>query len=229
MSKLINNLPIDTQDIEEGLDRKQLNFLRQRFLQINQTRFERSCQSLTERQQQFLTLIPLLFHVNHPLLPGYISNQVPCGVMHYLPQKYEIQLAKGFARSFHCPKELAIKQPSIDALFVMGSPGTIAQNEISDLDLWICHRIDLSREQCELLQHKADLLTDWAKKNIHLTLHCFLMQSDAFKTEKNLSFNSEASGTAQYYLLLDEFYRTALWLAGKVPLWWFVPAEREKD
>lgn len=229
MSKLINNLPIDTQDIEEGLDRKQLNFLRQRFLQINQTRFERSCQSLTERQQQFLTLLPLLFHVNHPLLPGYLSNQVPCGVMHYLPQKHEIQLAKSLARSFHFPKELAIKQPAIDALFVMGSPGTIAQNEISDLDLWICHKIDLPREKCELLQHKADLLTDWANKNIHLTLHCFLMQSDAFKAEKNLDFNSEASGTAQYYLLLDEFYRTALWLAGKVPLWWFVPAERESD
>jgi adenylate cyclase, class 1 len=229
MSKLINNLPIDTRNIEEGLDRKQLNFLRQRFLQINQTRFERSCQSLTDRQQQFLTLLPLLFHVNHPLLPGYLSNQVPCGVIHYQPQKNEIQLAKTFARSFHFPKELTIKQPAIDALFVMGSPGTIAQNEISDLDLWICHKIDLSSEKCQLLQHKADLLTEWANKNIHLTLHCFLMQSDAFKTEKNLAFNSEASGTAQYYLLLDEFYRTALWLAGKVPLWWFVPAEREKD
>ena len=57
MLKLINNLPIDTQHIEEGIDRKQLNVLRQRFLQINQTRFDRSMQALTERQQQFLKLI----------------------------------------------------------------------------------------------------------------------------------------------------------------------------
>src|SRR5690606_4082242 len=39
----------------------------------------------------------------------------------------------------------------------------------------------------------------------------------------------EASGSAQHFLLLDEFYRTALWLAGKVPLWWFVPASQERD
>ncbi len=229
MSKPINNLPIDTQQIEEGLDRKQLHHLRQRFLQINQIRFERSCQALTQRQQQFLQLLPLLFHVNHPLLPGYLSHQVPCGVMHYQPQKIDIQLAKTFARSFHFPKELAVKELAIDALFVMGSPGTIAQNETSDLDIWICHQADLSPDKCQLLEHKADLLTEWAANHIHLNVHCFLMQSDAFKTEKPLAFNSEASGTAQYYLLLDEFYRTALWLAGKIPLWWFVPAEREND
>ncbi len=229
MPKLINNLPIDIQNIEEGLDRKQLMFLKQRFLHINQTRFERSCQVLTERQQHFLTLLPLLFHVNHPLLPGYISNQVPCGVAHYSPQKNELQLAKILARSFHYQKDIAIKNSAIDALFVMGSPGTIAQTDSSDLDLWVCYRNDLTQQQRELLQQKSDALMVWTKKNIHLTVHCYLMQSDAFKTEKKLAFNSESSGTAQYYLLLDEFYRTALWLAGKVPLWWFVPAERELD
>lgn len=229
MPKLINNLPIDTRNIEEGLDRKQLAFIKQRFLQINQTRLERSCQALTERQQHFLTILPLLFHVNHPLLPGYISNQVPSGVAQYLPQKNELQLAKIIARSFHYQKDIAIKNAAIDALFVMGSPGTIAQTESSDLDLWVCYRNDLTLQQRDLLQQKADALMIWTKKNIHLTVHCYLMQSDAFKEEKKLAFNSEASGTAQYYLLLDEFYRTALWLAGKVPLWWFVPAEREAD
>lgn len=229
MLKIVNNLPIDTRHIEEGIDRKQLNFLRQRFLQINQTRFERSLQSLTERQQHFLKLIPLLFHVNHPLLPGYVSNQVPCGVLHYAPQKSEIQLAKNFARAFHVQKEINLKQTAIEALFIMGSPGSIAQNEISDMDLWICHKVDLTPAQHDSLQQKCDLIAEWALKHIHLTVHCFLMQSDAFRTEQNLAFNSEASGTAQYYLLLDEFYRTALWLAGKVPLWWFVPTERESD
>lgn len=229
MSKIINNLPIDTRNIEEGIDRKQLQFLRQRFLAINQTRFERSCQALTDRQKDFLQLLPLFFHVNHPLLPGYISNQVPAGIIHYQPKKEELLLAKSFARSFHYQKELSVKNTYIDAIFVMGSPGTIAQNEISDLDLWICYRPDLHDEQRQKLQYKADVIAEWAFKTIHLKVHAFLMQSDAFKEAKDLAFNSEASGTAQYYLLLDEFYRTALWLAGKVPLWWFVPAEREDD
>lgn len=229
MPRPINNLPIDTSDIENGIDRKQLQLLKQRFLKINQIRFERSCQALTERQQDFLRLIPLLFDVNHPLLPGYISNQVPAGVLHYQPQKEELQLAKAFARAFHYQKELSVKQSYIEAIFVMGSPGSIAQNDVSDLDLWICYKPGMNDEQRQKLQAKADRMADWAFKTIHLKVHAFLMQSDAFKDEKELAFNSEASGSAQYYLLLDEFYRTALWLAGKVPLWWFVPAEREND
>lgn len=229
MPRPINNLPIDTSDIENGIDRKQLQLLKQRFLKINQIRFERSCQALTERQQDFLRLIPLLFDVNHPLLPGYISNQIPAGVLHYQPQKEELQLAKAFARAFHYQKELSVKQSYIEAIFVMGSPGSIAQNDVSDLDLWICYKPGMNDEQRQKLQAKADRMADWAFKTIHLKVHAFLMQSDAFKDEKELAFNSEASGSAQYYLLLDEFYRTALWLAGKVPLWWFVPAEREND
>ena len=28
--------------------------------------------------------------------------------------------------------------------------------------------------------------------------------------------------------VLDEFYRTAIWLAGRTPLWWLVPATPPK-
>ncbi|MGH8333632.1 MAG: class I adenylate cyclase, partial [Pseudomonas fluorescens] len=31
----------------------------------------------------------------------------------------------------------------------------------------------------------------------------------------------------QHYLLLDEFYRTAIWLAGRTPIWWLVPVYEE--
>jgi adenylate cyclase len=34
-------------------------------------------------------------------------------------------------------------------------------------------------------------------------------------------------GTTQHYLLLDEFYRTAIWLAGRTPIWWLVPVYEE--
>ncbi|MDI9730628.1 hypothetical protein, partial [Stutzerimonas stutzeri] len=38
---------------------------------------------------------------------------------------------------------------------------------------------------------------------------------------------SDDCGTTQHYLLLDEFYRTALWLGGRTPLWWLVPDYEE--
>lgn len=64
-------------DLDQGIDRKELSKLRARFLKINQGRLDRAMEGLSTRQQQVLTLLPLFFHVNHPLLPGYVSGATP--------------------------------------------------------------------------------------------------------------------------------------------------------
>ena len=43
------------------------------FLAINRGRLRRVEDKLTPRQRDFLDILPVLFHINHPLLPGYIS------------------------------------------------------------------------------------------------------------------------------------------------------------
>jgi len=221
--------PIDIHDIDEGVDRKQLNQLKQRFLDLNQLRHQRTCAALPERQQQFLQVLPLLFHVNHPMLPGYISHSTPAGVYHYSPNNDELRLAKILARSFQYNRDLTEKNMAIDALFIMGSVGTIAQSDSSDLDVWVCHSLVESYEFLPELERKCQLISQWAAQQIHFEVHFFLMRSDEFSSQRTQSLSSEASGSAQHYLLLDEFYRTALWLAGKIPLWWFIPASQERD
>ncbi|MCE3251020.1 MAG: adenylate cyclase [Cellvibrio sp.] len=221
--------PIDIHDIDEGVDRKKLNQLKQRFLDLNQLRHQRTCAALPERQQNFLKVLPLLFHVNHPMLPGYISHSTPAGVYRYLPDSEELRLAKNFARSFQYNRDLTEKNPAIDALFIMGSVGTIAQSDSSDLDVWVCHSLDDTYFFLPELERKCQLISQWAAQQIHLEAHFFLMRSDEFSSRRSQSFSSEASGSAQHYLLLDEFYRTALWLAGKIPLWWFIPASQEQN
>lgn len=220
---------IDIHDIDDGVDRKQLTQLKQRFFDLNQQRYARTHAALSERQQQFLALLPLLFHVNHPMLPGYISHQAASGVYNYKPDKDVIRIAKGWARSFNYNRDLAVKQTAIDAIFVMGSIGTIAQSESSDLDIWICHQDNLPEKALADLQLKCQRLSQWAEQSIHLEAHFFLMTSQSFQARETAALSTEGSGSAQHYLLLDEFYRTALWLAGKVPLWWFVPASQEHD
>jgi adenylate cyclase class 1 len=66
-----SHLPIDEQDIQVGLDRINLTELRTRFLSINDTRSERLREGLLPTQGIFLDLLPLLFHINNPALPGY--------------------------------------------------------------------------------------------------------------------------------------------------------------
>ncbi|HSC67680.1 MAG TPA: class I adenylate cyclase [Cellvibrio sp.] len=221
--------PIDIHNIDDGVDRKQLNQLKQRFLDLNQLRHQRTCAALPERQHQFLQVLPLLFHVNHPMLPGYISHNTPAGVYNYIPNEEELRFAKILARSFHYQRDLTEKKYAIDALFLMGSVGTIAQSDSSDLDVWVCHSLAEDQEFFIELERKCQAISHWAAQQIRLEVHFFLMRSDEFSSQRVQSLSSEASGSAQHYLLLDEFYRTAVWLAGKIPLWWFIPASQENN
>jgi adenylate cyclase class 1 len=219
----------DNQVDFEGIDRKQLSKIKQHFAQLNQARYQRTLAVLSERQQQFLALLPLLFHVNHPMLPGYVSHLTPSGVQAYLPGKDDIRIAKSFARSFTYQRDLVDKRDAIEALFMMGSLGTIAHAENSDIDVWVCHSEDLTKSALAELQEKCHALTRWAADSIHIETHFFLMEAKKFRQGQQTLLSSESSGTAQHFLLLDEFYRTAVWLAGRLPLWWFVPVTQEKN
>jgi adenylate cyclase, class 1 len=84
----------------EGIDRKQLSKIKQHYTQLNQVRYQRTLDALSARQQQFLALLPLFFHVNHPMLPGYVNHLTPSGVQGYTPSKEEVRSAKVIARSF---------------------------------------------------------------------------------------------------------------------------------
>lgn len=218
---------IELDDSETGIDRQQLKRVEQRFLTLNRERHRRMIEGLSERQGVFVELLPLLFHVNHPMLPGYISASVPCGLCHYEPGRQELRLARSLARSFHYQRDVAHRHLAIDALFVMGSVGTIAQSEGSDLDIWVCHGPELDPRGRELLLKKCRELTRWAEQQLRLEAHFFLMEPGQFRSGQLGELSTEGSGTAQRFLLLDEFYRTALWLGGKRPLWWFVPAGAE--
>lgn len=213
----------------EGVDRKQLAHIKQYFLALNQERFARTMTSLSERQQHFLNILPLFFHVNHPMLPGYVGHQTPSGVHGYSPSKSDVRAATSIARSFRYQRDLLDKHYAIDALFMMGSSGTVAHSEASDIDVWVCCNPHLNALARDELHTKCQYLSRWAADVIHIEAHFFLMDADKFIQGPQSTLSSEASGSAQHFLLLDEFYRSAIWLAGKLPLWWFVPAEQEKN
>ncbi len=220
-------IKISTEAIEDGVDRKLLNLLKQRFEQLNHLRLERTRSALSERHRNALELLPLLFHTNHPMLPGYVSHETPCGISGFTPDKNDIRLAQGLSRSFKIQRE-PHKHRYIHSLFVMGSVGTIAHSDASDLDIWVCYKPGLSKQALQHLSNKCQGLTKWASE-MGLEAHFFLMDSESFKQGEVAALDSEASGSAQHYLLLDEFYRTALLLAGRNPLWWFIPAGCEND
>ncbi|MEW5544260.1 class I adenylate cyclase [Pseudomonas soli] len=216
-------------DLEQGIDRKELAKLRARFLKINQGRLARAMEGLSTRQQQVLTLLPLFFHVNHPLLPGYVSGTTPAGVSGFEPDDELLAEAQRLTRSFtYKPRHGKPPQP-IHGLFLMGSLGTLAQAEQSDMDLWVCHAPDLDEQAVADLRRKCQLLETWAASQ-GAEAHFFLIEPRGFvQGERDSQLSSDDCGTTQHYLLLDEFYRTAIWLAGRTPLWWLVPVYQEHN
>lgn len=182
---------------------------------------------LQPRQRGFLELLPLLFHNNYPALPGFISSSTPFGITDFSPSKRALTFAKKLSKSFIFKKR-ALKAYSIDAIYLMGSAGSVAYSKSSDLDIWLCHRPHLDSDEIEELQKKTLALEQWAA-SLNLEVHFFLIEADGFRRGEGCPISTESCGTTQHYLLLEEFYRTGIFVAGKIPVWWLVPPHQEQD
>ena len=199
--------------------------IKQRFLNINDARLKRIDADLRTSQRDFLTLLPLLFHVNHPLLPGYVSKETPMGIPAYIPGKDSLHLAQRISRSFEYKKK-AYREFNIDAIYLMGSSGTIAYNEKSDFDIWICHNESLAEELVIELAEKTQAVQDWAQK-MGVEANIYMVNPGKLRKGELGFLTNESSGSALDSLLLEEFYRTSVLLHGRYPLWWLVPPEKE--
>lgn len=205
-----------------GIDRQVLTELRGRFLAVNQGRLARAMEGLAPAQQALLRLMALFFHFNHPSLPGYVSDMAPAGVAGYEPDASTLAKATGLFSGFAYKPRVSSCGP-IQGLFLMGSLGTLAQTDQSDIDVWICHDPHLSASALRALRKKCHRLEVWAASQGG-EVHFFLINAQRFAQDRHdVQLGTHQGGVMQPMLLLDEFYRTAIWLAGRTPLWWWVP------
>ncbi|MAR93226.1 MAG: adenylate cyclase [Pseudomonadales bacterium] len=212
--------------LRDGIDRKLLKKLKERFLEVNHGRLERMLSTLSSRHRMFVDSLPLLLHINHPSLPGYVSGATPCGVSGFTPEKHNLQAARNIARSFAYRKK-AHQQARIFSIYLMGSTGTVAHSDTSDMDIWVCYDPGLPTAAIDELQDKLTSIEQWAD-SIGLEVHFFLMDPIRFRNGVRSNLSGEDCGSAQHFLLLDEFYRTSIMVAGRYPLWWMIPAYDEQ-
>lgn len=198
----------------------------QRLDNLNQQRIERALALMDMQSQRVFHLIPTLLHFNHPAIPGYYDSQVPYGV--YGLEFNEVQ------KQFIEDTELTIGQSlrtsaesAILGLYTMGSTSSIGQSSSSDLDIWVCVSPSMSCEERECLTNKCLLITDWAQTQ-GVEANFFLMDEERFRTNRSEEMTGDNCGSSQHLLLLDEFYRSAVRLAGQRLLWQIVPPEMEE-
>ncbi len=104
-------------------------------------------------------------------------------------------------------------------LYAMGSCGSLGQTRSSDVDLWVIHESNMPKEEVAALQRKADWLSHWATEQ-GLETHLFVINPCQFGIPCQRCLDKEHSGSAQHWLLLEEFYRTQVRLAGLPIAWW---------
>ncbi|MDV5054369.1 class I adenylate cyclase [Vibrio sp. T13N] len=198
----------------------------QRLDNLNQQRVDRALALMNSQSQQVFHLIPALLNYNHPVIPGYYDADVPFGVhglaLNSIQQQFidDIQLAIGQ------PLKTAEK-PAILGLYTMGSTSSIGQSTSSDLDIWVCISPDMDCDERELLTNKCLLITDWAQSQ-GVEANFFLMDEERFRSNHSEEMTGDNCGSSQHLLLLDEFYRSAVRIAGQRLLWQIVPPEMEE-
>lgn len=201
--------------------------LKQRLDAINQLRVDRALAAMKPAFQRVYSLLPTLLHHHHPLMPGYLNGNVPHGICLYTPdetqQEYLNDLEDKWGSPFDKP---ASGELPITGVYSMGSTSSIGQSCSSDLDIWVCHQSWLDNEERTCLQQKCSLLEKWAA-SMGVEVSFFLIDENRFRHNESGSLGGEDCGSTQHILLLDEFYRTAVRLAGKRILWNMVPGEEE--
>ncbi|GAA5218609.1 class I adenylate cyclase [Corallincola platygyrae] len=207
----------------------QLTKVKQRVVNYNQLRLSRAEAGLTSAGRRVFRLLPTLFHFNHPELPGFVSLDTPCGLANFEPSSQQLSLTDELVRSMGGAgvEQLPIPtQSDIIGLYCMGSTASIGQCTESDLDIWVCHHCNLDPAVQETLRLKCEQLTAWAF-TMGVEANFFLVNPEQFRSGHNQVLTEENCGSAQHFLLLDEFYRSAVRIAGRHLIWSLIPAELE--
>lgn len=200
-----------------------------RVLRYNKARIERTISLLPDRHKALFHALPYLLHVNHESLPGFVAHpDTPHGLGNYTLRP-DVARALMFAFPFitdvhQFAKKNWPKRRFIDAVLLMGSVGTIAQDEQSDFDYWVClNTKQIGEHGITLLQQKLTNIEQWALEKHALEVHFFISDIDKVKLNDFGVADGESAGSAQALFLKSEFYTTNIVVSGKAPFWWLTP------
>ena len=202
----------------------------EKFLTYNNFRIERLLTLMNPKKQPLYHLLPFLLHVNQPEFPGYIEGEDAVqGVFKYRPNQQTNNYIEKFfpgSRGKEIITDIPAQNCVVKSLLLMGSLGTIAQSPDSDFDFWVCVTLEkLTGDQIKCLEKKLLAIETWADDAHALEVHFFITDIKSVRTNKFGEADKESAGTSQAKLLKEEFYRTTIFVAGKVPLWWIISPE----
>jgi adenylate cyclase class 1 len=162
-------------------------------------------------------LAPSLLHHNHPDLPGYLAGpDPPRGVLFYDLWLQRSQIAE------EGPWEGAQPplNPVVESLVLIGSSGSVGHTSHSDLDYWVCYNPErLNGERLGLFLEKLAAISKWAMEENGTEANFYPVDLSRLAQGNLNSLSEERDGEVAPLLLMEELYRTILYVAGRIPLW----------
>ncbi len=194
----------DSASSDDDIDRKSLRALRERFLGLNRARLDALRARLSEERRAFVDAVPLLLHSNHAALPGFVDFDTPCGIERYTPDHRALNAVRKMALSFVLERFVE-RRTQIQAVYVTQLPGDA-------LELSVCSTVATHAALTEKLSRLARYAAD---RGITLT-------TTLLDPAEELAGRSRLRTPR---LARDAFYRSAILLAGRYPIWWLVPPQ----
>lgn len=174
-------------------------------------------QQYNSRQQKAIELLPLLFHTNINMMPGYIGKYMPSGISHFTPSREQIIAATRLSKYFHYDSDDQSndnKSVKTDIASILIQDCFISGEKI----LWIIYQENLEKNEIQLLNKKASNLVKWLQRQgIEFT--------SIVSSENEIAYHYYSSHNYDYHIdkcfFLDNFYAESILLAGKPFSWWF--------
>ncbi|MBI5636935.1 MAG: class I adenylate cyclase [Nitrospinae bacterium] len=203
---------------------EQIKRQRYRFDMFNVARIYGAVSLFSPAENTVFGAVPLLLHANYTGIEGLKPVlDAPAGIQKFTPREQHLkalaEIAPGAAgHPAHNPKILS--------LALIGSLGTVAQTHKSDFDyiLFIDKR-EFSQTDLFSLKRKLAAIEQWLYQRHRVEAHFFLQDIGEFRLNLFGQTDRDNVGSALGKLFKDEFYRTAIWVAGRKPLWWIIPPD----
>ncbi len=188
---------------------------RQAFIKWNCVRLNNVKKNISNEAEKYIHLIPFFFQLNHKLLPGYVDISTPVGVFSYEPEINEINEVKALNNKFRYQCEGIINNYAVESIFF--------QKKLVDNKkyCWVFYNDNLGVDKIKSLNDKTLKIEQWFSiKKIKIKF-IFLSIVDFHINKMNFVKNKS--------LFVDEFYAESILLAGKYPVWWLVPPNKENE
>lgn len=179
----------------------------------NHERFLRLLQLAPQSHSLILELLPFLFHTNAKLLPGYVSDDTPAGLIDYRPDNSTLDRARQLEKSFRYRRR-ALRRYPLRGLYLINPHGLLSYPSQPRFELWLLYSDRLNSEQQQLLSRKTDKICDWARS------------TGLGLKPRLLSVSDLLQGSLSSWDR-DQFYSSGLVLAGSQPYWWFTSPEED--